>query len=257
VRELDRAAAVANWRRPDSVIVECPGWVQITTPSSKGRWHNRVVESVMTREEAPKRISEVIAHYRALGVDFSWRVGPNAAPANLGKLLASHGMVPSELVGMAAQVSRLDIHLETGITIERVGPHNVEDYVSASAAGWNNDTATTAALLADMQRTLSDPDNTCLFFLARHDSEPAGAGALWPVSERSAYFLGSSVAPDFRGRGVYRALVAERIVCLRALGVPLATIWALADTAAPICQQLGFESLCTAQLYTWPTPAPV
>jgi GNAT superfamily N-acetyltransferase len=231
-RELDRAAAVANWRRHDSVIVERPGWFQITTPSSKGRWHNRVVESVMTRQEAPRRISHVIAHYRALGVDFSWRVGPSSAPSDLAEMLASHGMVPTEVVGMAAQVSRLSVSLEPGITVERVGPHNVEDYVRASAAGWNNDAPTTAALLADMQRTLSDPDNTCQFFVARYNGEPAGSGALWPVSARSEYFLGSSVVPKFRGSGVYRAMVAERIRTLRARGVPLATIWALREGAA-------------------------
>jgi hypothetical protein len=202
VRELDRAAAVANWRRPDSVIVERPGWFQITTPSSKGRWHNRVVESVMTREEAPCRISDVIAHYRALGVDFSWRVGPSSAPSGLGELLASHGMVEAALVGMVAEVSRLSVSLEPGITVERVGPHNVEDYVRASAAGWNNDAPSTAALLADMQRTLSDPDSACEFFVARCRGEPAGAGALWPVSARSGYFLGGSVAPKLRSFGV-------------------------------------------------------
>ncbi|AKU95848.1 acetyltransferase, GNAT family [Labilithrix luteola] len=253
VHELERAAAVANWRRPDSVVDERPGWFQITTPSSKGRWHNRVVESVMTREEAPRRISEVIAHYRALGVDFAWRVGPSAAPSDLGEILANHGMVPTELVGMAAQVSRVSVSIEPRITVERVGLHNVVDYVHASAAGWNNDPATAASLLADMQRTLADPDNDCQFFVAYCDGEPAGSGALWPVSARSEYFLGSSVAPKFRGLGVYRALVAARITEMRSRGVPLATIWAMQDTSAPICQRLGFEALCKARIYAWPS----
>lgn len=253
VRELERAASVANWRRPDSVVDERPGWFQITTPSSKGRWHNRVVEAVMTREEAAHRVSEVIAHYRALGVDFAWRVGPRSAPAELGEILTSHGMVPTELVGMAVQTWRLNITIEPSITVERIGLHNVEDYAHATAAGWNNDAATKVSLLADMQCTLSDPDNTCRFFVAYCDGEPAGSGALWPVSPRSEYFLGSSVVPKFRGLGVYRALVAARIEDMRARNVPIATVWAMEDTSAPICQRLGFEPLCTARIYAWPS----
>lgn len=210
----------------------------------------------MTQEEAARRVSEVIANYRALGADFAWRVGPSSAPSELGEILTSHGMVPTELVGMAIQTSRLSISIEPRITVERVGLHNVEDYVHASAAGWNNDAATAASLLADMQRTLSDPENTCQFFVAYCDGEPAGSGALWPVSERSEYFLGSSVAPKFRGLGVYRALVAARIEDMRARGIPIATIWAMQDTSAPICQRLGFEALSKARLYAWPSPTP-
>lgn len=255
MRELERAALVANWTTPDSVTIVRPGWFQIITPSSPHRWHNRVVESVMTDEDAPSTIADVSAHYRTLGVDFSWRVGPNARPRDLGALLARQGMVATELVGMVAEVSRLDAELEPSTTIERVGPHNVGDYVGASAAGFGNDAAQAASLRADMDRHVADPGTRCEFFLARVSGEPAGTAALFPVSDDSSYLLGGSVAPAFRKRGIYRALVAGRARVLRARGVRLATIWALAETSAPICRRLGFETVCSAQLFTWPERA--
>ena len=71
---------------------------------------------------------------------------------------------------------------------------------------------------------------------------------------RSGYLLGSSVVPEFRGRGVYRALVAARVAALREMRRPLVTIHALSHSSAPICTRLGFESVCELRGYAWEAP---
>jgi predicted acetyltransferase len=59
------------------------------------------------------------------------------------------------------------------------------------------------------------------------------------------------VDPRFRGKGVYRGLVARRLEVLRERGIPLVTIQAIADTSAPICKKLGFETVCQLAMYGW------
>lgn len=55
-------------------------------------------------------------------------------------------------------------------------------------------------------------------FLARVDGRPAGTGALF-VSDRIGWSDWGATAPDFRGRGVQRALLRHRLVTAEALGL--------------------------------------
>lgn len=68
---------------------------------------------------------------------------------------------------------------------------------------------------------------------------PAGGGevAVWPDAARLG---GGALLPRFRGRGVYWALVSERIRRARAAGAALITTNARPDTSGPILRRLGF-----------------
>jgi predicted GNAT superfamily acetyltransferase len=60
---------------------------------------------------------------------------------------------------------------------------------------------------------------------------------------------GAGTLARVRGRGVFRTLIAHRLASARAAGMGAATIQAFADTSAPICTRLGFESLGELRLY--------
>ena len=84
---------------------------------------------------------------------------------------------------------------------------------------------------------------THTLWVARCGGEPAAtAGAV--LFDRSIYLVGGVVLDGFRGRGLYRALVAARMRYARERGVMLATSHARAETSAPILERLGFETLC-------------
>ena len=55
---------------------------------------------------------------------------------------------------------------------------------------------------------------------------------------------GAATLPDYRGRGIYTALVARRLADARAAGREAAVIGPNRTTSAPICATLGFEELC-------------
>jgi GNAT superfamily N-acetyltransferase len=68
--------------------------------------------------------------------------------------------------------------------------------------------------------------------------EPAGGGSVL-VEPDGATLSGASVLPKFRGRGVYRALVAERIRLAAEMGAPLVISHAR-PMSKPILERFGF-----------------
>lgn len=63
-----------------------------------------------------------------------------------------------------------------------------------------------------------------------------GMGFLW---------AGGTV-PEFRGRGIYTALVAARAQLAREQGLSHVGLYAIVDTSSPIVAHLGFERLSGA-----------
>lgn len=246
--EVELAAIASVWRRPDSVIEQRPGWFQITTPSSKQLWFNGVVQSKLSDKEAPELVAKTIEKFRSLGCQFRWRLSPSSTPKHLGKILESHGMKHlSAVLGMAAEIENLKIKTDPHVSVEKIGLHNIEEYVRACVLGWNTPDAE-QEMLADMHRSITDPSHPTLYFLARYKGQLAASGGLLPL-KKSGYLLGTSVVPEYRNKGIYRSFVAERCRVLREMNIDLVTIQAVATTSAPICSKLGFETVSEMQVY--------
>jgi GNAT superfamily N-acetyltransferase len=249
IAEVEGAGCTSAWRRPDSLIIDRPDWFQITTPSSKHYSLNGVARAILRADDAPRIVAETIAAYRAAGQDCRWILGPSSAPSSLGGLLEANGLMlryPS--LGMVAETDHLKVPHDPAVAVTRVTKADIADYVTACVAGWGNSEETGRGIFADMTLALQDPAHALLYFVARVDGQPAASGALLPLA-RSGYLLASSVVPQFRGKGVYRALVAKRLDVLRSMGIPLVTIQAIAHTSAPICAKLGFETVCEMRSY--------
>jgi len=86
------------------------------------------------------------------------------------------------------------------------------------------------------------------------DGEPAGASGMSVFPPAGAILQGGSVRPKFRGRGIYRALVAARLDIARGAGVSGLTVWG-GDMSAPILAGLGFEQVGWRRFYLDTTTA--
>jgi GNAT superfamily N-acetyltransferase len=86
------------------------------------------------------------------------------------------------------------------------------------------------------------------FLLATIEGEPAGSSnvALFPPA--AATVNGGAVRPKFRGRGIYRAMVAERLKIAREAGVDGLCVWG-GDMSRPILAKLGFEKVGWRRFY--------
>jgi GNAT superfamily N-acetyltransferase len=82
--------------------------------------------------------------------------------------------------------------------------------------------------------------------------------AAWLTYEAGTEFAGlwgGSTLPGWRGRGIYRALVARRAQLAVARGVTYLQVDASADSS-PILRRLGLQAVTTTTPYVWaPTAA--
>jgi GNAT superfamily N-acetyltransferase len=107
---------------------------------------------------------------------------------------------------------------------------------------------------ADLQRRLAaDPENLVVFM-----AEAAGTvvSAAWLEINPDTDFAGlwgGSTLPAWRGRGIYKALVAVRAQVAAERGAKYLQVDASTDSA-PILRRLGFRAITTTTPFVWTPP---
>lgn len=231
---------------PGQHIIDRPGWFQLMTPAFRDGSLNEVGDVKLADPEADAVIDATLAEYAAHGIRFKWVVAPGDRPLDLAQRLASRGMLARRCVIMAADIADIDITPSPDVTVERVDPPLVDTYAETVAAGWN----ILPGPLADYQRAvLAAPGDHHHSYLARIAGTPVG-GANHVLFDRSAYLMGGVVLPQWRGRGVYRSLIAARLAQISATDARLITIQAIADTSAPILARLGFQPVAEIEVFS-------
>ena len=230
---------------PDTRVITRPGWFQLITPSLRRGGLNEVGHAVLAPDEADAVIDATIAEYARLGLLFRWSVPPDSAPEDLAERLAARGLDRGECVVMAGLTDRAATP-RAGVTVELVGADTVDEFNGAMARGWDMDPAPLAVL---SHKLIAEPERGQFLFLARHQGEPAGTATYASVG-RSAYLMGAVVLPQYRGLGLYRALIEARLSHAASRGLTLATSQARAETSAPILAHLGFVTVCRFPVFT-------
>ena len=208
-----------------------------------------IAYSALTESNADAAIAEEIEHHRALGRPFEWKVYWHDRPANLKQRLEQHGFV----IGEREAVLVLDLSDAPGwvdappqvavIRLERV--EQIDMYRAVAEAVFGKDYSMTSGQLADAIRA---GNRNHLGYVAMCDGEPASIGRLYtrPDSHFGGLYGGATIE-RFRGRGLYRALVAARARDAREFGAKYLIVDAL-PTSRPILERLGFGHLTD----TWP-----
>ena len=81
---------------------------------------------------------------------------------------------------------------------------------------------------------------------------PVAVASMFPFPTSTvAVMQGAATLNAYRGQGVYTALMAKRLADARAMGLEAAILQADRTTSAPICANLGFEEVCSIDLYAW------
>ena len=230
-------------RVPELRVIERPGWLQIVTPTIKTGGLNEVIYSALADEDADQVIDETITGYRDLGLHFRWNTAPGSAPADLGPRLVKRGLDEHWGRGMALERGLAGEAQPTGCEVVVVSSEALADFTHVMASGWNVDPLALAALHQHSFR-----ERRHHHFLAYCGGVPAAA-ASYVAFTSSAFLMGAVVLPQFRGRGVYRALIAARLAHARSFGIELATTHAREASSAPILEKLGFATVCRFAMY--------
>ncbi|MFG3019526.1 GNAT family N-acetyltransferase [Streptomyces sp. NPDC048254] len=238
--------------RPDGpgARIERAGAVVRQVADSEG-W-NGVVWSALNETTAERAIAEQIDRFRGLVRDFEWKLYGHDLPSDLGARLIEAGFRPEpEEALMIAEVAGLtvDAELPDGVRVvpalDAVGVDLVVD-VHEKAFGTDG-----SSLRHRLLTRLAQQPDTLVAVVALAGDEPVSAARMELVpGTRFAGLWGGGTVEGWRGRGVYRALVAHRARAAAAHGYRYLQVDA-SPMSRPILQRLGFHALSTTTPYLY------
>ncbi|MEU0050519.1 GNAT family N-acetyltransferase [Streptomyces sp. NPDC006184] len=211
---------------------------------------NGVLWSALDAAGAGRAIRDEIAHFTGLGLDFEWKAYGHDEPADLGDRLLAAGFraEPAEtlMIGeVAGPVSAAEP--PAGIRVVRAtDAAGVDLVVDVHERAFGTDGAGLRHRL--LARLAADP-GTVVAVVALAGAEPVGAARTELVpGTRFAGLWGGGTVEAWRGRGVYRALVAHRARVAAAHGCRYLQADA-SPMSRPILARLGFHALSTTTPY--------
>ncbi|MET9533989.1 MULTISPECIES: GNAT family N-acetyltransferase [unclassified Streptomyces] len=229
---------------PGSVVERVGDVVRQTGPDADS-W-NGVVWSGLDAAGADAAIAGEVRHFTALHREFEWKLYAHDRPADLAERLVAAGFTPgSPETLMVAEVRQLP----TGVRL----PEGVELRPVTDAAGVALMTRAHEAAFGEdgsrihhqvLTRLADDPDSMVAVVAMAGDEPVCAARMEFHPGTGFASLWGGGTAPAWRGRGIYRALVAHRTGIAAARGVRLLQVDA-SDDSRPILQRLGFSALTT------------
>lgn len=196
--------------------------------------------------------------FAARGEAVEWKTRGHDLPGELTGRLRAAGFQPEDqetvMIGVASDLAACPV-LPAGVSLSEV---SADDDMRAIAAMetevWGEDWAWLADDL--IARIATAPDDIAVFAV-RDDASGRLVSAAWLVFYPGTEFAGmwgGSTLEAWRGRGIYRALVAVRARRAVARGFRYLQVDA-SDDSAPILARLGFRAITTTTPYVWTPPA--
>ncbi|WP_239076646.1 GNAT family N-acetyltransferase [Actinocatenispora rupis] len=203
--------------------------------------------------ELDELIADQVRHFAALGQPFEWKWHSHDLPADLPDRLRAHGFVPDEdetvHVGPVAPLA-VDAPVPDGVVVrEATGRPDLERIRVMEEAVWGFDHGWLPdALEREMSGADSDPG---VVVYAEAGGEVVSASWIrFHTGTEFASLWGGSTLEKWRGRGIYRALVAYRARLAAARGVRYLQVDASPDSR-PILTRLGLRPVAVTVPYMW------
>lgn len=210
----------------------------------------------------PDEVDEVIDEARAAiaprHLPVMWTLDPETEPPDFADHLARHGVQPDP---RDAEVAVMVLPIDATVKAQKIAGLEVVDALADLDRFRSADAVNTEAFKSpirdDETQLIAMQERRRLNFLAAGnrrlllalvDGEPAGSAGLGLFPPAAAILNGGAVRPKFRGRGLYRALVAARLAIARDEGVDGLCVWG-GHMSAPILFRLGFEKVGWRRFY--------
>ncbi len=202
-------------------------------------------------------VPEALEHFRAQPQirRIEWKTRGHDDVAGLHDALLEAGFVPEEtesiLLGEVAGLAA-DVPLPTGVTLRRLGSEADLRTMSAMSDEAFGDPVSGERAEGLLRRASLDDGTE--FWVAEADGVMVSAGRLEPVPGTDvAGIWGGGTLPDWRRRGIYRALLAVRARSALALSKTLVHSDSTEDSR-PILERLGLVTVSTTTPYEWRRP---
>jgi ribosomal protein S18 acetylase RimI-like enzyme len=211
------------------------------------------VWSDLDEESADRVVAEQLrwlASPEGRGRELEWKLYAHDRPADLGERLRAAGFVPGEPETlMVAEVAALptEVRPPAGVRLEPVA-----DAAGVALLGRAHELAfaTSSARLRErlLGQLATAPENLRMVVAMAGDEPVCGARMELHPGTQFASLWGGGTAPRWRGRGIYRALIAHRTRIAAGLGIRYLQVDA-SEQSRPILERLGFVALSVTTPY--------
>jgi GNAT superfamily N-acetyltransferase len=220
------------------------------TPETSHPIGNLVGVSTLTEETADTVIVQVQNFFAKRNQVVGWWLNPSSTPGDLVIRLEAAGF--SKVVEQAGQIltnMEREIKVNPAVTVRQATQDDRADLIRLYATAYPLPEEM-AAVITDVL-PLAAGGRHYLAFLDGVE-RPVSVASMFPFPNSTiAVMQGAATLSQYRGNGVYTALMAKRLADARAMGMEAAVLQADRTTSAPICANLGFEEVCSIDLYVW------
>jgi GNAT superfamily N-acetyltransferase len=242
-------------RLPDSIRVERDGpLLRAVGFGNRGFVEYRDLAG-LDGEELDALIARQVQFFAERGERFEWKLHGHDRPADLPDRLRAADLEPEEtetVVVAPVDAVAAEPSLPDGVVIREVWERGdfariaqLEEAVWGQDHGWLDDLA---------EEREADPHGLRIFVAEAGDLTVCAGWVRFPSGTEFATFWGGATLPDWRGRGIYRALVAHRAQLAAQRGRRYIEVDA-SDDSRPILERLGFVPVTTTTPWVWRPPA--
>ena len=199
-------------------------------------------------------IDRQVTHFAERGQAFEWKTRGHDWPSDLPERLRAHGFAPEPretvLIGVAARMA-VDPIVPDDVTVRSVrADEDMRRIAAMESSVWDEDWG----WLADELIGLVAGGHTEVLVAESMDQVVSAGWIVYKPGTDFAGIWGGSTLKAWRGRGIYRALVAQRAQLAVGHGYRFLQVDA-SDDSRPILQRLGFVAVTTTTPYVWTPPA--
>ena len=245
--ELSRAPA-GVWYESDGPLVRVVG---------EGRGFISAPRDTGARgAELDRLIARQRDYFSGRGEAVEWKTYDYDEPADLPARLRAAGFAPEDtetvVVALTADIAAEPV-LPSGVVLRQVtADADMYRIAALESRVWNTGRDRTAVNL--IRELASTPDDL-IVLTAEAGPEVVAAGWLrFQPGTQFAGLWGGATLSEWRGRGIYRALVARRAQFAAVRDFRYLQVDA-SSNSAPILHRLGFQPIATTTPYVWTPPA--
>ncbi len=216
--------------------------------------NSAIVYSQLDDSVVPEIIQREISYFSALGHRFEWKVYDHDQPADLAEQLAQNGFTaePTEaLLVLPVEEAATDRRAPIRHDIRQAThPDQINALIEIQERVWQKNLGWLRDELCD---ALAHHADTEPIYIAYEDGQPASTGwmTFHPGSQFAALWGGTTL-PEYRGRGLYTALLAARVQAARRRGIRYLYVEA-GPMSRPILEKRGFRFISAVTAYRYPS----
>jgi GNAT superfamily N-acetyltransferase len=202
--------------------------------------------------ELDRLIARQRDHFAGRGEAVEWKTHAHDEPADLTDRLRAAGFVPEEretvAIGLAREMAA-EPATPPGVRLRQVdSATDIRRIMDMQKAVWGRDWGWLGDEL--IARIAADPGELVVLVAEAGDRVVSAAWIAFVAGTEFAGLWGGTTVPEWRGRGIYRALIAERARHAVARDVTYLQVDASEDSL-PILRCLGFQAVTTTTPYVW------